>query len=133
MRKIRILIVDDDKLFLQELKETLAMSGYEIFPVSDSRAAVKTADEVKPDAILLDMKMDGMSGFQVADDIRHFASTAKIPIVAMTGCFTEKQHLNFMKSLGIDDCILKPFNPADVIEKIEGLVSAGHGASREKA
>jgi len=122
MRKLKIMVVDDDKLFLEELKETLEMSGFEIFPVSDSKTAIKVADEMKPDAVLLDMKMDGRSGFQVADDLKHFPSTSKIPILAMTGCFTEKQHLNFMKNLGIDDCILKPFNPSDVIAKIQLLV-----------
>lgn len=122
MKKLKIMVVDDDKLFLEELKETLEMSGFEIFPVSDSKTAVKVADESKPDAVLLDMKMDGRSGFQVADDLRHFPSTSMIPIVAMTGCFTEKQHINFMKNLGINDCILKPFTPSDVIDKIQQLI-----------
>jgi DNA-binding response OmpR family regulator len=121
MKKKRILIVDDDETFLEELDNTMQMCGYDTITRSSGKTVVKDADEKKPDVILLDMKINGKSGFQIADDLKHFPSTSNIPIVAMTGIFTERLHRTFMKGLGIDECVLKPFNPLDIISKIEFL------------
>ncbi|MCB4791496.1 MAG: response regulator [Elusimicrobia bacterium] len=119
MKENKVLVVDDDTIFLDELKEMLVLSGYSAEGVSDSAIVVRTAEKIKPDVILLDLKMDGKSGFQVADDLKHFPATARIPIVAMTGYFTDKTHKLFMQRIGINDCIIKPFNPLDIITKIE--------------
>ncbi len=121
MKKKRILIVDDDETFLEELNNTMQMCGYDTITRNSGKTVVKDADEKKPDVILLDMKINGKSGFQIADDLKHFPSTSNIPIVAMTGIFTERLHRTFMKGLGIDECVLKPFNPLDIISKIEFL------------
>jgi DNA-binding response OmpR family regulator len=121
MKKKRILIVDDDETFLEELDNTMQMCGYDTITRTSGKTVVKDADEKRPDVILLDMKINGKSGFQIADDLKHFPSTSDIPIVAMTGIFTERLHRTFMKGLGIDDCVLKPFNPLDIISKIEFL------------
>jgi response regulator NasT len=121
MKKKKILIVDDDETFLEELDNTMQMCGYDTITRNNGKNVVKDADEKRPDVILLDMKINGKSGFQIADDLKHFPSTSTIPIVAMTGIFTERLHRTFMKGLGIDDCVLKPFNPLDIISKIEFL------------
>jgi DNA-binding response OmpR family regulator len=119
MKENKILVVDDDIAYLSELQEVLVSSGYDAEVSSDSSFVVKMADRIKPDLILLDLKMYGKSGFQVANDLKHFPGTANIPIVAMTGYFTEKMHRTFMHRMGIKDCIIKPFNPQDIIIKIE--------------
>jgi DNA-binding response OmpR family regulator len=121
MKKKRILIVDDDETFLEELDNTMQMCGYDTITRNSGKTVVKDADEKKPDVILLDMKINGKSGFQIADDLKHVPATSNIPIVAMTGIFTERLHRTFMKGLGIDECVLKPFNPLDIISKIEFL------------
>jgi response regulator NasT len=119
MKRKKVFIVDDDKAFLDELKHMLVSNNYVVDAINEVSGVVKRAEEKQPDIIFLDMKMSGKTGFQVADDLKHFPTTCSIPIIAMTGSFTEKQHLNFMKSLGICDCIIKPFEPRDFISKIE--------------
>jgi response regulator RpfG family c-di-GMP phosphodiesterase len=73
---------------------------------------------------LLGMKIDNKDGFQVADDLGRFPNTKNIPIIAMTGYFTGKSHRAFMKSIGIIDCIYKPFNPADAVSKMDWITRA---------
>jgi DNA-binding response OmpR family regulator len=66
--------------------------------------------------------MDKKSGFQVADEIKKSAELPDIPIVAMTGFYTEKEHSILMNVCGIRTCLIKPFNPLDVINKIEQII-----------
>ena len=118
----KILLVDDDKEFLEELKEMLALTGYKVMGVADSVAAVNAARVTKPDAILLDLRMQAMSGFEVADKLKSFPETSRIPIIAMTGFYTLKEHAWLMNFCGIKRCIKKPFNPLDVIAEIEQAI-----------
>ena len=119
MRKKRVMIVDDDKVFLEELKNALVEKDIDVETVDNGAFVVRVAEEKQPDLIILDLKMAGKSGFQVADDLKHFIGTANIPVIAMTGFFTEHQHRKFMDSLGIKDCIVKPFEPEELFLKID--------------
>lgn len=121
----KILVVDDDADFLAELNETLVLSGYDTVAVNDGFTAFKLAREIKPDLILVDMKMDGLNGFQVADKLNQYVETSKIPVIAMSGHFTEDEHLRLMDMLGIKALIRKPFMPLDVIAHIEKFTRDG--------
>jgi CheY-like chemotaxis protein len=115
----RILVVDDDLEFLQELKETLHLSGYEVDAINKSVNAVSFAIDRRPDLILLDLRMDGMTGFEVAKELRGLPQTSRIPIIAMSGYFSESQDCTLFEFFQIRDCLQKPFNPLDVISHIE--------------
>jgi DNA-binding response OmpR family regulator len=119
MRRKRVMIVDDDKEFLEELKETLFLNGYEVIKENDPHRVLETAGNIKPDIILLDLKMDHFSGFEIADELSRFTRTIDIPVVAMTGFFTENEHISLMSLCGINKCITKPFSAEQVITAIE--------------
>ena len=113
-----IMVVDDNVELLEELENLLKLGGYDVVGLSDGTMALDTALKNKPDLILLDLKMTP-SGFQIADEAKHSLPLKNIPIIAMTGFFTEKQHLLMMKLCGIRTSILKPFRPLNLITKIE--------------
>jgi two-component system, OmpR family, alkaline phosphatase synthesis response regulator PhoP len=128
----KILIVDDDREFLQELQEVLVNTGYDVTAVSDGIAAAKAARVAKPDVILPDLRMKGMSGFEVADRMKGFSDTAGIPIIAMTGFYTLKEHAWLINFSGIKRCLTKPFNPLDVIAEIENVLREDEVNGSEK-
>jgi DNA-binding response OmpR family regulator len=117
--KTKILVVDDDKEFLEEVQEMLTLSGYEIAVASDPDLALEKILTEKPSIMLLDLKMAPKSGFQIADELVNKLGLKNIFIIAMTGFFTEKEHNVFMKLCGIKKCILKPIKPLDLIANIE--------------
>ncbi|MBF0504377.1 MAG: response regulator transcription factor [Candidatus Omnitrophica bacterium] len=117
--KPRILIVDDNVELLEELKHMLELGGYDVLAINDGSKAFDAALKNKPDLILLDLKMSPKSGFQIADEFTNSMFLKDVPIIAMTGFFTEKQHLLMMKLCGIKTSILKPFRPVNLISKIE--------------
>lgn len=119
MQKKKIMIVDDDREFLEELTEILTLNGYDTMAFSDSTLAMKKFYDIKPDLILLDLKMNKKSGFQIADELKHSPETAHVPIIAITGYYTEKEHASLMNIYGIKSCLIKPFDPQELIRKIE--------------
>ena len=68
MSKNKVMVVDDDIEFLEEIEETLKLSGFDTSVFTNGITALQMAQKIKPDIILLDLKMKEKSGFQVADD-----------------------------------------------------------------
>lgn len=132
MENKRVMIVDDDKEFLEELNETLALSGYDMVAVNDAVSALEVANKTKPDIIILDLKMPGQSGFQVADELKRLSGLSHIPVIAMTAFFKEESSL-LMNMHGIKKCLKKPFNPLDIIAEIEKTLAENEGGDRKGA
>lgn len=121
--KRKIMLVDDDKDFLEEMREMLDFYGYEPVLFDDPVAALKSVSAIKPDVLLLDLKMDKMNGFQLAKELGQLEETERIPVIAVTAYYTKEEYANVMHVLGIKKCITKPFKPLDVIQEIEKAIS----------
>ncbi len=122
MPKLRVMIVDDDEVFLDELYEVLSLSGYDTVSFKQGSAALKWAREARPDIILLDIKMDGMDGFQLTKNLKRYPETVEIPIIAMTGHFTGENHAPLMRECGMETCLKKPFNALNLLKQIETVM-----------
>ena len=121
--KNKILIVDDDKELLFELEALFDQNGYEVTSFPDGRSAMKMLPEIQPDIILLDLKMDGISGFQVADLLYCSPDTEHIPILGMTGYYTEEEHELIRRLSGVKNCIMKPFAPQAILSEVNRILS----------
>jgi len=117
----KIMIVDDDKLYLDELNETLVLSGYTTVSIDNPNKAVEAAFKEAPDIIILDLKMPGKTGFQLADQIKHTYGLENTPIIAMSGFF-KGEYLPLLNMFGIDDYLKKPFQPLTLLSTIEELL-----------
>ena len=117
----KVMIVDDDKKFLDDLEQMLAFSGYDIVVQQDPHSVLPIASKEKPQVILLDLKMPGKSGFQVAHELKSSPELQHIPIIAMTRSF-KNDYKSLMDMCDIKRCLRKPFNPLDVIMEIEAVL-----------
>lgn len=122
MKKKKILIVDDNKTFLRTMDKILSGAGYETFPVSDGKQALEKVRKIIPDLIILDVIMPGVDGFQVKTKLNESASTASIPVIFLT---IKQETLAKVKGfhLGADDYIVKPFNPEELLARIDAILN----------
>lgn len=123
MASERIMIVDDNKAFAEELRELLYLCGYDVKVVINSLDVFKSARKLKPNLILLDLKMKEMNGFEVADKLKHSKETFNIPIIAMSGYFPIEKESIFLDMANMDSRIRKPFAVLDLIDRIEWILN----------
>jgi DNA-binding response OmpR family regulator len=120
--KKKILVVDDDESFLCVIKEALFLNGYEVSVFSNGESALEKSGEIKPDLILLDLKMPVKSGFEVADELRQMPETANTPIIVLTGQYSDEELQLFIRMCGLGDYLIKPFDCTELISRIEATL-----------
>ncbi|MFA6217570.1 MAG: response regulator [Candidatus Omnitrophota bacterium] len=119
MGSAKIMLIDDNQEFLDELQEILSLCGYSLIATSDGKRAVGLARSKKPDIILLDLKMNEMNGFHVAEKLKQCRQTAHIPIIAMSGYFPMGKDSPLINTSDMQACLQKPFSVSDAITQIE--------------
>jgi DNA-binding response OmpR family regulator len=117
----QIMIIDDDHELLEELKDSLSFD-YEVETLFNSANAFEIACELKPDLIIMDMKMFPKTGFQLAYEFKNSLETKFIPIIAITGVFIEKEHTLMMKLSGMKRILIKPFILSNLLAEIEAAL-----------
>lgn len=120
----KVIVIDDDVQFLAEIHRLLTVKGYDVKTLSDGAFAAVEVCRLKPDVVLLDLKMRGESGFEIAEELRQNAETSKIPIIGITGFYTEKEHSLFIQMCGIKRCLIKPIKPEDLFKSLEDACAA---------
>lgn len=116
-RKKKILVADDDLEILSLVARHVKTLGAEVLEASDGEEALRVARREKPDLIVLDVMMPGMSGWEVCRAFREDDSLANTGVIMLTGI---GERLNEMTSplYGADDFLDKPFELADLDAKI---------------
>lgn len=118
----RILVVDDDKNIIQTLKMRLETNGYKVMTASNGQEGLEKAKEAPPDLILLNIMMPQLNGIMTTLKLKGAAQTKSIPIIIMTG-IKEREEMILAKHVGATDYITKPFDSAELLRKIEKLLS----------
>ncbi|MBT3190770.1 MAG: response regulator [Anaerolineae bacterium] len=119
--KKAILIVDDEYAGRQTLESVLEGEGYRLEMAENGYQALEKASTLKPDLILLDVMMPGMTGYEVCERIREDKSIAEIPIIILTALDDHKSMLMALKS-GADDFLSKPFDRHELRARVAGIM-----------
>lgn len=116
----KILLIEDDP-DVSRLTEFILRDEYDVVSSEDGREGLEKVKEEKPDLILLDIYMAGLSGFEVCRMLKEGSDTAPIPIIMLTAG-AQKQEVSKGYASGADDYIIKPFEPEELIKRIEKLL-----------
>lgn len=114
----RILVVEDDEGIREMLKYNLSGAGFSVQEASDGAAGLRTARTSKPDLILLDLMLPGMSGL---DFCRALRKTSRVPIIMLTAKDAEIDKIVGLE-LGADDYITKPFSIREVLARVSSVL-----------
>ena len=117
-----ILIVDDDDDFRGFLKKLLLKNKYYVEAVSSGIKALKKIESTIPDLIITDIIMPDMDGFEVIRNIRNSYSDIKIMAISGGGRVKPDVYLNMAEKLKADCIMQKPFQKAELLEKVESLL-----------
>jgi DNA-binding response OmpR family regulator len=114
----RVLVVEDDEGIREMLKYNLASAGFSVQEASDGAAGLRTARTARPDLILLDLMLPGMSGF---DFCRALRKSSRVPIIMITAKDAEVDKIVGLE-LGADDYITKPFSVREVLARVNAVM-----------
>lgn len=117
--KKEILIIEDDKYIADLEKDYLEVSGYEVTTVSDGTTGLEMALNKDYALIILDLMLPGMDGFEICKEIRN---QKDVPLIMVTA---KKEEIDKNRGfgLGIDDYIVKPFSPSELVARANAHIA----------
>ena len=121
--KAKILVVDDEPDYLSTIQCRLEWHNYEVITACNGKEAMEKAISEKPSLILLDTNMPIMNGHEVLERLRNNPDLKDIPVIMVTA-LCEARDINKASSFGISDYVAKPFNFAQLMEKIEKAIES---------
>ncbi|MGA1864160.1 MAG: response regulator [bacterium] len=116
-QKATLLIVEDIPLNRKLIKEYLRYTDIKILEAEDGKQAISLAREYNPDAILMDIKMQVMDGYEATSQIRKDPELKDIPVIALTASGMKKDKEKIMQS-GFDGFLVKPFQISDLYKEL---------------
>ena len=123
MDKKKILIVDDEKDALFVLKKELAGRGYSVISADNGNDALDLAKSECPDLIILDIRMPGMDGTEVAAWLKEDPKTKNIPVIFLTCLFQKREGEEQGRVVAGEVLIAKPYSIEGLSAQIERLVN----------
>jgi DNA-binding response OmpR family regulator len=113
-----ILAVDDDPAVLRLIKRELSDNGFSVLTADSGEEALELLERYRPDAVIIDILMPGMTGLELMQKIR---ARSQIPIILLTGCGRNEDVVRGLE-MGADDYLSKPFNPTELGARIHAVI-----------
>ncbi len=125
---MKILIVDDETNILEIVEAYLITNNYQVFRAMDGEEALRKAETIVPDLIVLDLMLPDISGLEVCQKIREFSN---VPIIMLTAKTAEQDILKGLQ-LGADDYVTKPFSPKELVARVETVLRRARSEPQEE-
>ena len=118
----RVLLIDDESIVGVVLRLALDEKGHETVVAEDGKTGIEMARAQRPDAIVLDLMMPGVNGFDVLGAFQQSAELDEVPVLVLTAVTVSRARERCL-SEGADVVMTKPFDPGDVAEAVDSLLS----------
>jgi DNA-binding response OmpR family regulator len=117
----KVLLIDDEEEMVEMVAVSLLKAGYEVLSAFTSSEGMAKAVSEKPDVILLDVMMPEIDGFEVCNKLKGKEETKNIPVIFFTAMGTPDLEEKCLQA-GACSCVVKPFDPEELIEKIKAAL-----------
>ena len=118
----RVLVIDDEPDVLLLCRVNLEHAGHQVIEAPDGEHGVALAREHRPDAVVLDLMLPTMDGFEVLRLLELDRAQTDVPVVVLTAKARERDRLRCLKG-GADEFVTKPFSPEVLLKTIETLIA----------
>ena len=115
----KVLVIDDDPIFLRLVEAILVQKGYEVLKAEDGQEGLRLLFAQRPDLVLLDVVMPGLDGWQTCRRIREVSD---IPIVILTGWRQTEEDIVRGLDYGADDYLLKPVGNKELVARVRAVL-----------
>lgn len=122
-----VLIVEDNELNMKLFHDLLEASGYATLQSRTGQAALELARAHRPDLVLMDIQLPGMSGLDVTRELKKDPALAPIPVIAVTA-FAMKGDEDRMRAGGCEAYLSKPISLAKFLDTVRSFIGEGTGA-----
>jgi two-component system alkaline phosphatase synthesis response regulator PhoP len=126
-KHMKILIVDDEENILKIVEAYLVAKNYQVFRAMDGEEALRKAETIRPDLIVLDLMLPDISGLEVCRRIRKSSS---VPVIMLTARTTEQDILSGLQ-IGADHYMTKPFSPKELVARVQTVLRRSHPEPQE--
>jgi two-component system cell cycle response regulator DivK len=123
-----ILIVEDNEKNLKLVRDVLQVKGYATLEAGTGEEGIRLARERKPDLILMDIQLPGMSGIEALGKLRADPTTAALPVIAVTASVMQHDRKQITEA-GFDAYVGKPLNVREFLETVRSVLEASGGAA----
>ena len=123
-----ILVVEDEPQLVLGLKDALEFEGFRVVSATNGRDGIQAARQEHPDAILLDLMLPDVNGYQVCEEIRR--SNGFVPIIMLTAKSLEADKIRGLDA-GADDYVTKPFSIGELIARIRAIFRRARRSARQ--
>ncbi len=122
MKKVLILIVDDEEDLLWMLGKRLTAEGYSVITATNGSDAVALAKSQRPDIVVLDILMPEMEGDEVATKLKEHPLTRNIPVIFLTALRSKTEEKKYGSTVGNYITLSKPLDPEVLLDQIKKLL-----------
>lgn len=123
----RILVVDDDRKIVRLVQSYLEQAGMQVLTAYDGETAMHALRRERPDLVVLDLMLPGRDGLSITRWVREDEYLRATPILMLTARVEDEDKLKGF-SIGADDYLTKPFNPAEVVVRVQAILRRSLGA-----
>lgn len=124
MTRPKVLVADDSNVIQRFVRGALGPEGYEVVSATDGVGALDSVSRERPDAILLDIVMPLMDGFEVCRTLKGVSRTTGLPVILMTATEDPQLHTKALAA-GADFVLPKPFTAQEVLRVVRLALSGG--------
>ena len=124
---MKILLVEDDRMFAMMHLNHLGRRGYKIACAFDGTDALEQLRESRFDLVVTDLVMPGKEGIDVIQETKDKSPQTKILAISSAGAVGHSSYLDLARTYGADACLAKPFTPEQILREIKDLTHARHG------
>ena len=118
----KVLIVDDDRDYLEELSTALEFEGFKVLTLLDSVDILEAVKDFKPDVILLDLHMYSIDGFRTAAALKDNPYTKHIPILSMSSYYKPSDHW-FVSFDNFEECLTKGADAKNIATELRRVIA----------
>lgn len=115
----KILVIEDDPRIQKTLRRIFLAEGFEIHGITDGRQAMECFQTQQPDAVILDLRLPGISGRDLCKSIKAFSNETPVIILSAISEVADKV---LLLELGADDYVTKPFSPRELLARVQAAI-----------